>query len=569
MILLQNKIQMRLLTIVGLILVILPIVVYYDTVNTFAINIPVWDEYDQALLWIQIVTSTPFPENLLHLFNQANEHRIFSYFATILAQYKIWGELNFRHIILFGNLGMIGLLFVLYKLKHNDRNSLLTFSPVVLLLFAPQQEITNWGILTMNGVFEYLLVFLSLYFLDKKGKLNFVVAVLLAAMATFSFGNGLFVFFAGLTLLFLKQPRSFLHIFLWAFFMVGCISLYLVDYNPSISPYSKFEIFDQPISGLLYFMTLFGRLFSVLLNRNLILYYVVGLAVISFFCYLVLNNWKYHKKNPLAFAYLVFLLFSALAITISRVGYGVEAATAPRYILLPILFVSVMYISCINIHQGINHRILVLTIMVSLILYGGRLLSNVHHMNVKKANLSFGLLSYYANPDSSKLNFPRPQVAAQRMKNAISAGFYTPPTISELFPDIRLKTDLDVVAPSDNIHFCIDQIIDNEMFVQLTGWAFMKEGSSNRQKTGIVLKSESDVFLFSTVNIMRKDVPIHFSEVYPDIINHCGFLFVLEKAAHPIPSGRYQVGIYVEEKGGMKSMRFTNQFVRLKSTSVD
>ena len=553
----------RLIYLIGIVMVLLPIIIYFYLLNIFAINIPYWDEYDAALFWLDLYIRNNFPTNFFLLFNQHNEHRVFLYYTTVLSQYAIWGKLNFRHIILFGNIGMLGLLFILYKLNQVKRDSLLAFSPVVFLLFVPLHHISAWGMMTISSILQYLLAFASLFFLNKKGNINLAVAVFIAALATFSLGNGMFVFFSGFVILFLKEPKSFKKIFIWAVFMIICISLYLIDFNPSTAPFSKFDVFYHPINGILFLVTIFGNLFSDLSKGHLMLYFVFGFIVLSFFSYLVLCRWNYHRKNPLALSYLVFLLLSAIAATISRFGLGIGAATTPRYVLLPALFVAVMYIVYLNIFHQVKHRVLFLTLAISVVFYSIRLSANYQKINLQKAELSEGILSYYANSDSTTLAFPNPQLAAERIDKAILDGLYTPPTINDLFPDIHLNPDLNIIPPTGNLLFSIDKVSDNDKFVSIQGWAFLKEGNRYDQKIGIVLKSETDSFVFSTLNIQRPDVIEYYKGKYTGIKQDCGFKLYIIKPSLNIPTGEYLIGICLIENGRMRSIRYSDQTISI------
>ena len=547
-------------------LILIPIAIYYYTVYHFAINIPFWDEYYAALDWVGIYITKEFPENLLHTFKQANEHRIFTYYVTVLTEYILLGKVNFRYLMIFGNMAMLGLLYVLLKLRNERSNNLFAFLPVVLLLFAPQQEITNWGIMTYNGILEYFLVFASLLFLNKEGKLNLSIAVFFAAVATFSFGNGMFVFIAGFIILYLKKPNPKVKISIWAAFMLICVYLYFIDYLTIDSGFSKLEILHQPLQGLLFFLTIFGSLFTPWARGIIELHYLYGFILLSCFVCLILFKWKYLIKNPLFLSLFTFLFLSAFAATLSRVGVGVGAATAPRYVILPALFSALMYITYLNSINGTRKGVFFMIIALSVLLYVTRLNESLIRFDNHKNKLTEGLFSYYTNRDSTTLQYQYPNQAATILDNAIKGGYFTPPKISQLNLKVGLLENISLIADSNDILYRIDKKEDQPLFFQMKGWTILKENNNSNQQIVVILKSETKSYVFSTQTLSRMDVLAHFKDSYPSVneSEYCGFNFILDKNGYSILPQTYRVGIGITFEGEMKAIKFSSIYVDFK-----
>lgn len=546
---------------IGLGLSILPIITYYAFVFYYAVNIPFYDEYFGSLGWIDQYKQKDFPNNMLLLFGQANEHRIFTFYFSVLSQYLILGEVNYRYLILIGNIGMMGLLYISFRLENKFRNNLLLFLPVILLLFVPIHEISDWGMLTIQGIVQYLLVFSSLALLNKQGKIYFSLAILLAALATFSFGSGMFTFIAGLFLLYFSKPRSWLRISLWASFMVLFVWLYFINYNFHVGAVSKLEILNHPLNAITYFLTFFGRIFIPFVDQKYYLLTIAGAFIFSYFLYLIWDNRRYISKNSLIFSYLLFILLSVVAVTISRASYGPFGSMSPRYALRATMFIIFIYILALRNKKELKHNYIFLLLGLNLILYAARINFNNTWLTAHNTKLKNGIASFYIDPSTSSLASPNLELSRKLMTNAINKGFYNPPSISELFPDIYLLNLQEIIRPSNQIIMHIDVLIENPVLIKVSGWAFLEEKNSKSQKIGIVLLSESDKFVISTMEVSRKDVVNHFENNYSDAQENCGFNLVLDKKFFNLKSGAYQVGVCIYHENQILSTNYSNKYV--------
>ena len=551
----------------GGVIVLMSVMMYFFTVFKFAVNIPVWDEYAAALNFLEIYLKENYLQRMLLLFKQFNEHRIFSYLLTVVTEYNILGEINFRYIIIFGNLGMVGLLYCLYRLIDPSNRNILVFVPVVLLIMAPVNNITDWGILTMNSINEFLLVFAALSFLNRQGSTAFSIAIVLAFIATFSFGNGMIVFPAGLLILYFKSTRSSWMIFIWTFLMVAFIILYFINFNYTTSPYSKILILHQPFYGLYFFLTFFGGFIKLFGNHSHLLP-ITGCIILIITCYILLSKWKYFTEKPLIMAYLFFIFTSAVTVTISRIGFGIDTASANRYRLLPVIFLGIVYIAVINTRKQLNRNYLYLVVLGSLFLFSGRLMNSFKELKEQKLQTNWGLFSYYYNPDSTHLLCPNQQWASHRISTAISMGYYNPPDIMELYPENPSSENVTSIPESNTIMYWIDQVFEYQDLLYISGWAFINEKKVNNSQIMIVFKSAENVYVFPAIQVDRYDVKGVFEKDYQGATDHCGFKFHLNKSNFMFPRQEYQIGICIVKSGKMLGLRFTNTFIKFSTTKI-
>ncbi len=551
----KNKIS----TVAGILLVTAPVAIYFYIVWKYAINIPFWDEYACGLAWIERFRQASFPDQFYLMFRQTHEHRVFSYYLTLLADYKLFGELNFRIIIITGNLVMTGLLFVLYKMKQFERNEILLFAPVLLLLLIPRHEITDWGIVMISSSGQYLLAFSSMLLLTKMSPRSFFAAIILAIIATFSFGNGMFVFICGFIILLQKDHFSIKKSVIWAVAMVISVLLYFTDYNFNAGRHPKAEMLHHPFMFIQYILVFVGNVLSPVMKGHIILVTLAGLLILVYLSYLLSFKWNTIKQQYLALSCLGFIFLSVVASAVSRVGAGLQPASSGRYSLIPALFAAILYIITINIYKRRNNWIIYGFIAFLVVLYGFGLKNNVDRLESHKYQLADGLLSFYVDPTNAMLVGPRKAEARKLLSTAIKAGYYDPPPISEIFPEVCLKEDLAVIPETNDILLCFDTIINRTDFANFKGWAFIKKNDLRQFQTCAVLKSPVKYYIFSAYSVLRQDVAGYFKAEYPDIPINCGFNFIMDKRKFNLPPGIYQTGICFLENEKMVALTMSDR----------
>jgi len=132
------------------------------------------------------------------------------------------------------------------------------------------------------------------------------------------------------------------------------------------------------------------------------------------------------KNNPVSISILFFVLLTGASLAISRVGFGIIAASAPRYILLQVIFISVLYIISIDIYKDAGTRVFNVILFASFALYGIRLYGNIQRLKMDKMERTNGLTSYFFNPNNTSLDYPNQKKAASILDISIKSGYYKP-----------------------------------------------------------------------------------------------------------------------------------------------
>jgi len=436
----------------AILLAIFTILFYYMIIHENIVNIPFWDEYVTAFAWIHKYLNATVEDKFLHLFSQANEHRIFTYRLAVLSDFYFFGEVNFRHILIFGNISMILLVFALFKLDPLFKSNPLVFLPVILLIFVPMESVSDWGIVILVIVYLYTTGLVSLFFLNKNGNLNFIIAILFAIITTFSFGNGMFIFISGFIVLAISDYESKAKMLVWGSFMILCVALYFTDYNFSAGTNSKTDFLQSPLLTLEIFLTFFSGFMLPVLNNSAVTCTILGSIFFAFNCYLIVFKWKEVKKHPVTLSFLVFIIITVAAMSISRIGSGLAVSFSKRYIIVQVLYISSLYILSINVFKVSNKWFLTTIISVSILVYVLRIEYAITFMERNRALRANGLMSYYINPDSTSLDIPKQIQGVKILDKAIETGYYIPPTMDEMQSDKKLQKLIKEIDQVNNMN---------------------------------------------------------------------------------------------------------------------
>ena len=189
-------------------LLALPIVVFGVVWQDYAVNVPKWDDHALRYFLYKMDQEPTIPGKIYQLFKQHNEHRIVYDRVVSLIDYQLFGKLNYVHLMLIGNLSLVGLLLVFMAVLRRSGigragQSVLYAVPVAFLLFnLSQWENMFWGMASLQNFSVVLWVIAAFYFLSYTNQWG--VAFAMGVLATLTSGNGLMVWPIGFVLLALR-----------------------------------------------------------------------------------------------------------------------------------------------------------------------------------------------------------------------------------------------------------------------------------------------------------------------------------------------------------------------------
>ncbi len=361
-------------------LILAPIIAFYVFVYKNAFNIGWNDDWHgiEGFLasWMQQNT---FWEKLTLLFSQMCEHRIVYVRLSTLLCYHVFGEVNYKILMLMGVSYLLILPFVFYRLLKEINVGLAYLVPIIFIIFNTQPiENIFWAITSLqpNTVIIFGLWGFCLLLFNKKAW-AFYLANVLFFLAMFTNGNGMFSFLAAIPLVLYARTRS--EKIQYFVFLIFSFWLYFHDFQkPGIRPDVMVNITKFPHIILGDFFAFFGspidstvQIYDITFKHVVAI--VVGVLMIGWlavmlFTFLYYRFWKKAKKNmhnwfyslyerlmqyPKFNLYLLaaflFVGLSGAAFSVSRASQGLEQAFASRYKTVSLILFIILYLSSFNI----------------------------------------------------------------------------------------------------------------------------------------------------------------------------------------------------------------------------
>lgn len=339
-------------TLVSVFLVITPPILFLYYVGSFGVNVIFWDDWEKVNFVRKILGGTL---SFSDLYVQHNEHRmpfpnLFMATIEILTQYNMVAVMLFSWIFLC----LTGLLvFHIYR-RNSIANSypklLLTFLPVLLLLFSFRQwESILWAI-TFQIYLMMFLVVATFFLLERSVRIDiwFALGLVSAILASFSFFAGLAVWPVGLFQIAVCRVRSGLRqIIVWSITSIGVFISYFWGYvKPAIVPPLDYA-FTHPVEAVKYFFVFVG---SPLFWDSAAVSGIIGLAAVLITVSVL--TYAYRRKilrnNIIWFSLILFVGFFLLFATVGRSGFGVGQALQSRYTPVTLLGGASVYLLALS-----------------------------------------------------------------------------------------------------------------------------------------------------------------------------------------------------------------------------
>ena len=327
------------LSIIQYIVIFIPAIVYFAVVSRYAENIPSVDDFDAILAFMCRYKHAQGADKFFMLFEQMNEHRIFSSRVVYVLYDALAGGINFRNLIFIGNLELLltFVILVAFIKKAIPRYWFVASLVAGITLF----DLNNWenANFATGSIQNFGIIFLfsaTMFFYNEKGKWQSALAVILHITCTFSSGNGLVA--SAFLLLFNIFNSNKLNIYLAIGVFLSCSPLYFLHYTrvaetTVIAPASHIiQYFFQFASNHIYY------------DNNNMLSVAVGVLIVGGVILLVPLSRKLRIREgaaPLIFL-LGFLLASMSLISTFRSNFGFYIPS--RYLLYPNMLLALLFI---------------------------------------------------------------------------------------------------------------------------------------------------------------------------------------------------------------------------------
>lgn len=508
------------------------ILTYWLTLFRYATNIPNADDFDVFLKFLvqyRESDSSSLLEAIGLVFMPHNEHFIVFNRLLALCCYFLFGTLNFKSLILLGNIALLVISFVLFQaLRPSANKRLLLFTPVVVALFQPQYvEASVWATAAISNFWVLAFVVLALWW-NIRGRM--VLSFVAALFASFTLGNGFlcFLVLAVLNMLQSNFRRATL------MFSVFCI-LALVQLHHHAGDVLKGSSLLGSLGQYLdYTLSFLG---SAVSGERHIFACFSGIGFVAYFLWL----WRrgYPQRNPLYFGLLLFLLLSALANAIARAHFGIEISfQQSRYKFVSLMVVVLVYLSMMEI---LERKVLVVSLHV-LSLFGtmaGSIysyVSNQNQLQLRWELLNDSMLRWQIG--RTGLAYPQEEVATRILDSAMKHAIYLPLSVN--LPSFVTK-QVPMSLPkrsSAHLRLSIDHFIEGKDYLEVDGWAVSLPRDREEAKIYLVLKGQKLTYAFETNRRTRPDVTSLLKEGNHD---SAGFFSLIRQ--EEIAVGNYIVGV--------------------------
>lgn len=317
-------------------LLLVPLLTYSSFLIRFALNVPLGDDILDVLRTLTAVVAAPdLAAAFDSLYRQHNDHRTLSSRLIYLLVYVLRGEIDFRTLTFVANSGLLLLLYMFYRCLRDDRGGGLILLAAGFVLLQPRAYgITLWPMAAFAYHFVYVYALAAILCLHRTDPPRFLLALLFAALSTFSLASGQMLWLVGLASL-LHQVRvrrlSLLYVFAWLAGAALILYLWRLGLQtPNTVPALLNHFWRTPLYHGAYSIALAGSAFS---ESSLPLALAGGILLITVVLFSLLRNWR-RDDLRLEF-YLGFVLLSILAMTLGRAPYADLNFTLAAYHAFP------------------------------------------------------------------------------------------------------------------------------------------------------------------------------------------------------------------------------------------
>lgn len=310
----------------------------------FSSNIPLLDDYDAVLGFLNnFVSTSSIEEKFAALLGQHNEHRLVFNRVVQVLFLELFGEINFRYLIFFGNISWFAVIYTLWRYAKSQGLTYIEFTPVaiILLCFCTTEAMT-FATPAIQFHFQILFTLLAILTMTK----GFVLATMtFMFLSVFTSGGGLLTIpIVGAYYLLKTQWRNLLLSSLVSITIIFCYFFLLPYISPTGHP-SLLGILHNPQSFTLFFFQMLG---SYGMINKIGISSAIAFGVISFILFLT-RALSFYKLCPFLFWFGGFLLMTVAATSTARSGFGSEYSLASRYSFFGILLLAVNYLAYMQI----------------------------------------------------------------------------------------------------------------------------------------------------------------------------------------------------------------------------
>ena len=323
-----------------------PAVVFYVLLWKTAFQLPLVDDYEVILKFVNVVSqSRGVSVKLLYAVTvEHNGYKLMLDNFVILAQYTLCGRVYFFPLVALGDCFALFIFLVTCSMSQvapgDTARKLLLLVPVAFLVFQLQYaSALNFASCSLQQLPVIFFSFLSVLLLTRPARSSLAGACLALVLAIASSPNGFFV--APLGLVLLAQMRRWRHMPAWVSTAALMVIVYAFRYHRMVSePVTAGSTPGRSHVNIVYALSFLGSSAARYLSVGPSL--ALGLVLIALFC--VAAGRRYFASNPAVFYCMLFIIVNSVAISGLRSDQGLAQSLASRYRMYSNLLLAFSYI---------------------------------------------------------------------------------------------------------------------------------------------------------------------------------------------------------------------------------
>jgi hypothetical protein len=323
--------------------IVVVIAAYFGFLYQHALNVPLGDDIYDVLQVVNGVITADSPQQAFEIvYAQHNDHRTVATRLIYLGTYAIGGEINFRTLTFLANLGLLLSLALLFTATPHKPLRYLALLPTTLILFQLRAYgITLWSMAAFAYFYVFLYGFASLHCLHEVRPGKFILAILLATLATFTLASGQAVWLVGLLSLLhqalIRKTIPISYALCWVVSAAIVLIVWRIGLETPNTLWAMLaQFFKTPGHHVLYTLTLLGNAIS----ESSVAW--TALAGASMLVIVLVSTVASAGKADLRLElYCWFIVLSVAAMVLGRAPYStVDYALSSRYSVPSVLMLA-------------------------------------------------------------------------------------------------------------------------------------------------------------------------------------------------------------------------------------
>ncbi len=516
----------------------LPIIYVIMHVIAGSRNVPYWDEYDSALDFVLgINRKTSFFEKVTWFFSMSNEHRMLTSRSLFAVEYWLTGGINFHFIGFIGNVFLfITCALLVWSVRTVERR-LSLFVLLAFIVFQLQNyENFLWSGSSIDHYQVVLLAAVTFAFLLKNTTTCFYWAGFFGVLANYTLAHGIVVWLVGAILLVLD--RRWRQLGVWVIICAVAVGGFFWGFHSNPGHHIVSFSYSGIVTVALYWLKLLGAPLALGGGWGALVMGVLFLSLASWL--LFQNRWK---NARLVGAMIAFVVISLLVVAVGRAGlYNATNLVPSRYLILgSVGWTLVAYGMLERWSSPLKPLRLVVWCLPVLIAYN--IVANQAYLDRAFSFLEsrdLAVLRYRQHGrDGAGISplHPAKGRAEKVLREAKDKDVYAMPVVCK-------QRNVGNVRPNPKIAYYLDNLEVSSRAIFVRGWAGLPRFKTERGAIQLVLKSEKDFLVFSTVPMFRPDVA---RECKQPKWRYSGFAFAASNTR--IPAGDYEIGLLLNIRG--------------------